>query len=274
MDRYGRPSRKRLEPKDKMPPRIPKKKGFHAKRAAKAPIATKRQPAASAPAKILVRKPATLPAARPAALPATLPAALLATLLPASRPRAVFPVCDAPEAYVAPDHRVRSLKSLDDGMMIVGDVVNLALQVLCAGSQRSCAVSTYWTSAAMPKPHHKAVFQVAPDQELVFIPVNFDYHYVLFVADRSNNVLEVYDSLPEYGRRTRDSIAKKLLDHREACGLPEIAQIKLIPSERQAPGSNDCGLFVIRNMAKRMGLDNWQLTRDDLKVMMRHQWGM
>jgi hypothetical protein len=174
----------------------------------------------------------------------------------------------------------RVLASLeDDGQPIIEDAVNAALSALTARLQRAGSVPTGWCDRAMPKPKRVACELPAcdccelPELELVLAPVYIDGHFVLFVVDRANRILEVHDSWPEGW--TRDRIADNVLSHRKAFGLPEILDRIFVDCEQQqAAEPYDSGLQVIQNAAKRLGYVDWQFTRAEVKAMLRAHWSM
>jgi hypothetical protein len=194
---------------------------------------------------------------------------------PAARAPLAVAVAAAADGCVSEESRDRALASLGPGEPITDDVLNVILQALCMGKQRAGAVSTRWSDAAMPEPHAKQPkCSKAPPKSLVLIPIRFDDHCVLFVADRSHGVLEVYDSMPTFDPWTRDQIVTNLLKLACDFGLPQLVgrQSVLMDCEEQAPGCKDCGLHVIRNAARRLGYANWQLTRPDVERLLLAQW--
>jgi hypothetical protein len=92
--------------------------------------------------------------------------------------------------------------------------------------------------------------------------MHYEEHSVLFVADRELGSLDIYDSYPEYNFFIRNSVANTLIVNCQNVWLPEL--LRCVPRLVECEGTNDCGLHVIRNAARIVGLSPWKYTRTDV----------
>jgi hypothetical protein len=172
----------------------------------------------------------------------------------------------AAEAEFDPHAYGPVLASLDTGKKIFADALNTALEIVVTTHSASAGfVKLHWYDKSMRM--QAGGFQM-PDGDRIFVPIYYAHHYALLVADRAQGVLGVYDSMPDYQVEQRNRIAEQV---QRVLKLPGL---QVLQCDRQGAASNDCALHVLRNAARCLGGRDWELTRDDVKAMLRAHWGV
>jgi hypothetical protein len=178
-------------------------------------------------------------------------------------------VLDAAGDPLLRNARAETLASLEEGGLIVAEVVDIALAAVCAKHpQRAGYVTAHWTTLKTIETRE----EMMPDTDLVFIPAAYKNHFVLFVSDRSRpGPLMVYDSMPNYFEEERNKIARDVARQCAELGRPHVPEAFAV-MDCELQGHNDCGLHVARNAANYLGEADWKFLRSDLKRMVLAHW--
>ena len=93
------------------------------------------------------------------------------------------------------------------------------------------------------------------DWSKVIIPLHYAAHFALAIADKAANTVTFYDSYVNYCPEIRTALLEKI---RETLRLQRVVAGA---HDAQQPGSNDCGIHVIRHAQQVLGDRTAKLTR-------------
>jgi len=116
-----------------------------------------------------------------------------------------------------------------------------------------------------PRVAGDSIDAVKLDPDVTYLwPVFYSAHWVLAVVSPSKHEIDVYDSCRNYARGPRRAALQKVATH-VGKTWRRYKKPMLRKCEQQADGSNDCGLYVIRNALAAMGLEKCNISRTGLR---------